>query len=212
MIRLLVADDHPIIRRGLRQILEETRDITVAGEAASGDELLQKTGEEEYDVIIMDISMPGKLWLDVIREMVSARPEQRILVLSRHEEPEYASAALRAGAHGYLTKTSLVEELTNAIRRVYSGAKYISSDLAEKMALSTLSGSDSAKKLHEVLSLNEMRVFIGIVKGKSIKELAEEASLSPSTISTYRSRILQKLNLKTDADIIRYGLQHGVTD
>lgn len=212
MIKLLVADDHPIIRHGIRQILEETSDIAVVAEADSGDALLAQAAGHHCDVVIMDISMPGRNWLDVIRELSGASPRLAILVLSRHAETQYATSALKAGAHGYLTKTSMVEELVNAVRMVYSGQRYISPDLAQKLAFTAIAVGPGARLPHEMLSLNELKVFIEIVRGKTIKEISEEASLSQSTISTYRSRILQKMNLKTDAELIRYGLQHGIVD
>jgi two-component system invasion response regulator UvrY len=210
MIRLLVADDHPIIRQGLKQILEDARDIYVAAEAGNGDEALRKAKIGDIDVAIMDISMPGKNWLDTIRELKITNPHMAVLVLSRFAEVPYVIAALKAGASGYLTKTSVVDELVGAIRRVHSGSQYICPELAEKMAMEMVTGA--GKKPHELLSPNETKVMQMLCNGTAIKEIAGGLSLSPSTVSTYKSRILQKMNLKNQAELVRYCVQHGLTD
>jgi len=212
MIRLLVADDHPIIRRGLRQILEDTPDINVAAEAGSGDEAMQKAASDDFDVVILDISMPGKNWQEVIRESKIIKPRLVFLVLSRHTDLQYALTALKAGASGYLTKNNIVDELIGAIRKVYSGGNYISPDLAGKMARDAADRVSTDKPPHELLSPNEFKVLCMIIQGKTIKQIAEELSLGQSTVSTYKSRILQKLNIANDADLIRYGLQHDLMD
>jgi len=212
MIRLLVADDHPIIRSGLKQILEDTRDIYVAAEAASGDEALRKAGIGDVDVVILDISMPGKNWLDVIRELKISNPRIAILILSRFSDAQYALTAIKAGASGYLTKTSVVDELIGAIRQVHSGRQYICPEIAEKMAMDVVAGVSAGKNPHEMLSPRESNIMRMICRGITIKEIAGELSLSQSTVSTYKSRILQKMNIANEADLIRYGLQHHLVD
>ena len=212
MIRLLLADDHPIIRQGLRQILEDIPDISVAAEAGSGDEAMQKAAADDFDVVILDISMPGKNWLDVIRESKIIKPRLVFLVLSRHADLQYALTALKAGASGYLTKNNVASELIGAIRKVYSGGNYISPDLAGKMAQDAVAGVGTDKLPHELLSPNEFKVLCMIIQGKAIKQIAEELSLGQSTVSTYKSRILQKMSMGNDADLIRYGLQHDLVD
>ena len=212
MIRLLLADDHPIIRQGLRQILEDIPDIIVAAEAGSGDEAMQKAAADDLDVVILDISMPGKNWLDVIRESKIIKPRLIFLVLSRHADLQYALTALKAGASGYLTKNNIVDELIVAIRKVYSGGNYVSPDLAGKMAQNAATGSSIDKLPHESLSPNEFKVLCMIIQGKTLKHIAEEISLSQSTVSTYKSRILHKMNMENEADLIRYGLQHDLVD
>lgn len=212
MIRLLVADDHPIIRQGLRQILEDIPDISIAAEAGDGDEAMQKAAADDFDVVILDISMPGKNWLDVIRESKIIKPRLVFLILSRHTDLQYALTALKAGASGYLTKNNIVDELIGAIRKVYSGGTYISPDLVGKMAQDAAAGVSTDKLPHELLSPNEFKVLCMIIQGKMIKQIAEELSLGQSTVSTYKSRILQKMSMANDADLIRYGLQHDLVD
>jgi DNA-binding NarL/FixJ family response regulator len=210
MIRLLVADDHPVIRRGIKQILEESKDICVAAEASDGDEALRKARLGEVDVIVLDISMPGRNWLDVIRELKSINPRAAILMLSRFSEAQYAVTAIKAGASGYLTKTSVVEELVGAIRQVYSGRQYICPEIAGKMALDMISGA--GKKPHERLSANETKVLHMLCRGLAVREIAEKLSLSQSTISTYKTRILQKMNLRNEAELVRYCVEHELID
>ncbi|MGA9048763.1 MAG: response regulator transcription factor [Dehalococcoidia bacterium] len=212
MIRLLAADDHPVIRQGLKQILEDTPDIVVVAEASTGDEVLAQVGNGNFDLVILDISMPGKRWLDVIREARAIEPGLLFLVLSRHAEVQFALESLKAGASGYLTKTSLVNEFINAVRRVASGSRYISSDLAGDMAEAVGAWQRLYEQPHELLSSNESQVVRLIIKGRTIKEIAVEMSVSQSTASTYKARAMRKLNVKSDADLIRYGLQHEISD
>jgi two-component system, NarL family, invasion response regulator UvrY len=212
MIRLLAADDHPIIRQGLRQILEDAHDIVVVAEASSGDEVLDKVVKTDVDLVILDVSMPGKSWLDVIRESRAIKPGLLFLVLSRHSEVQFALESLRAGASGYLTKTSLVDEFIGAVRRVATGAKYVSSDLAGELAEAVAGGQGLHGQSRELLSPNESKVLGLLVEGKTVKEIAEQMSVSQSTVSTYKARAMQKLDLNTDADLIRYGLQHEISD
>jgi two-component system invasion response regulator UvrY len=210
MIRLLLADDHPIIRQGLRQILEDIPDMCVVAEAGSGDEVLQRVTAHDLDLVILDISMPGKNWLDVIRESKIIKPQLKFLILSRHTNIQYALTALKAGASGYLTKHNIADELVVAIYKVYSDENYISPDLAGNMAQFAATGNSAGKMPHELLSPNEFKVLCMIVKGKTTMQIADKFSLSQSTVRTYKSRLMQKMGIDTDADLIRYGLEHGI--
>jgi DNA-binding NarL/FixJ family response regulator len=173
---------------------------------------MQKAAADDFDVVILDVSMPGKNWLDVIRESKIIKPRLVFLVLSRHADVQYALTALKAGASGYLTKNNIVDELIGAIRKVYSGENYVSPDLAGKMAQDAAAGVSTDKLPHELLSPNEFKVLCMIIQGKTIKQIAEELSLGQSTVSTYKSRITQKMNIANDADLIRYGLEHDLVD
>ncbi len=184
----------------------------MVAEASTGDEVLAQVGNGDFDLVILDISMPGKRWLDVIREARAIKPGLLFLVLSRHAEVQFALESLKAGASGYLTKTSLVNEFIGAVRRVASGSRYISSDLAADLAEEVSTGQRLHGQPHELLSPNELRVVRLIIKGKTIKEIAGEMSVSQSTASTYKARAMQKLDVKNDADLIRYGLQHEISD
>jgi len=188
MLKILIADDHAIVRQGLKQIVTETPDMVVSGEASNGQELLSKIKENDYDVVVLDITMPGRDGIDVLKQLRSERPELPILMLSIHPEEQYALRALKAGASGYLTKESAPDELVVAIRKVSQGGKYISSSLAEKLAFELEVGREQAP--HETLSDREYHVMCLIASGKTVMEIAQELSLSEKTISTYRSRIL----------------------
>jgi DNA-binding NarL/FixJ family response regulator len=210
MIRILIADDHTIVREGLKQILAETRDMVVADEASNGQEVFAKVSKNEYDVVLLDISMPGRSGLEVLKQLKGERPKLPILILSMYSEEQYAMRALRAGASGYMTKESAPDELIEAIRKVSQGRKYVSPSLAEKLAVSLELGEE--KPPHEMLSDREYQVMCMIASGKTIKEIAEELSLSVKTISTYRSRILEKLNFKTNAAITHYAVQNRLVE
>jgi len=202
MIRTLIVDDHAIVRKGLRQILEETTDIAVKDEADTGQGALEKIWKNNYDVIILDISMPDRNGLDILKQIKSEKPELAVLVLSIHPEDQYAVRALKSGASGYLTKESAPEELIAAVRKIAEGRKYISNSLAEKLA-SKLE-SDADQPLHESLSDREYEVMRMIAEGNALKDIAEDLHLSVKTVSTYRSRILQKMNMKNNAELIHY--------
>jgi len=202
MIRTLIVDDHAIVRKGLRQILEETTDIVVSDEAGTGHEALEKIGKNDYDVIILDISMPDRNGLDILKQIKSEKPELAVLVLSIHPEDQYAVRALRSGASGYLTKESAPEELIAAVRRISERRKYISDSLAEKLASKL--DSDTEQPLHEALSDREYQVMLMIAKGSAMKKIGEDLHLSVKTVSTYRSRILQKMQMKNNAELIYY--------
>jgi two-component system invasion response regulator UvrY len=206
MINVFIADDHAIVRQGLKQILSETPDIRLAGEATEGKEVLRKARTESWDVLVLDITMPGLSGFDTLKAVRHERPNLPVLVLSMHGEEQYAVRCLKAGASGYLTKESVPEELVKAIRRVVGGGKYVSPSLAEKLALSLDATSD--RPLHDRLSDREFQVLRMMGAGKTVAQIAEELSLSVKTISTYRARILEKLNLKTSAEIIHYAIQN----
>jgi len=209
MIRIMIADDHTIVRRGLRQILNDQRDMQVMVEAKSAVEVLPAVRSTALDVLILDISMPGRGGLEILAELKQERPQLPVLVLSMHSEDQYALRALRLGAAGYLTKEAVPEELVKAIRKIAAGGRYITSTLAEKLAVAV--GSQDGRPVHETLSEREYQVMQLIAAGKSLSEIAEELSLSVKTISTYRSRMLEKMRLKTNADVIRYAIQNQLT-
>ena len=210
MIRVLIADDHAVVRQGLKQILGDTPEMLVAGEATNGQEVLDKVRAEPWDVVVLDISMPDRSGLDVLKQLRSERPKLPVLVLSMHSEDQYAMRVLKAGASGYLTKDSAPDELVKAIRKVVSGGRYVSSLLAEKLAFEI--GTDSSRLPHETLSDREFQVLRGIAAGKSVTEIAAELYLSPKTVSTYRARLLQKMNLGTTAELIHYAMQNHLID
>jgi DNA-binding NarL/FixJ family response regulator len=210
MIKILIADDHAIVRRGLKQILTETPDMVVAGEAHNGEELLEKMRSDRWDVVVLDISMPGRGGLDILKQLKSEQPKLPVLMLTIHPEDQYAVRVLRAGASGYLTKESAPDHLVEAIRKVARGGKYISPHLAEKLAFNLESLSE--KPLHEALSDREFQVLRLIASGKTVKEIGEELSLSVKTISTYRTRILEKMKMKNNAELTHYAIQQKLVD
>ncbi|HOO44584.1 MAG TPA: response regulator transcription factor [Deltaproteobacteria bacterium] len=210
MIRVLIADDHPIVREGLKQILSETDDIIVVDEAANGQEVLNYAWNKPYDIILLDISMPGRDGLEVLRELKHTKPKLPVLILSMYPEEHYAIRVLRGGASGYLTKSSAPDELISAIRKVASGRKYISSTLAERLTYEL--DRDSDRPVHESLSDREYQVMHMIASGKTIKEIADELCLSVKTVSTYRSRIMEKMNMKNNAEIVLYAVQNKLVD
>jgi two-component system invasion response regulator UvrY len=209
MIKILIADDHPIVREGLRQVIEKAADMKVAGEALNGQEVLDKAYAEEWDVLLLDFSMPGKGGLDVIKELHRERPKLPILILSMHPEGELAPRLLKAGAAGYLAKESATKELVNAIRKVHAGGRYVSPALAEKLVMDLSTPSD--KKPHELLSDREYQVLLLIAAGRSPNEIAVEFSISVKTVRTYRDRIMEKMSFKNDVELTRYALDHGLT-
>ncbi len=210
MIKILIADDHAIVRRGLKQILTETPDMIVAGEAYNGQDLLEKMRSDQWDVVVLDISMPGRGGLDILKQLKSERPKLPVLMLTIHPEDQYAVRVLRAGASGYLTKESAPDHLVEAIRKVARGGKYISPHLAERLAFSLESISE--RPPHEMLSDREFQVLRLIASGKTVKEVGEELSLSVKTISTYRTRILEKMRMKNNAELTHYAIQQKLVD
>ncbi len=209
MLNILIADDHPIVRYGLKQILTETGQTAVVDEASNGTEVLSKVRQRDYDIVLLDISMPGMNGLDTLKELKAQRPDLPVLVLSIHPEEQYALRVLKAGASGYLTKDSAPDELMTAIQKVSSGRRYISPSLADRLALNLQTNVELAA--HETLSDREYHVMCLIASGKTVKDIAEELSLSVKTISTYRARILMKMRMDNNAELIRYAVQHELS-
>src|SRR6185295_13419895 len=203
-MRILIADDHPVVRRGLKEIVAAERDMEVVGEATNGDDALDLGRRLDWDVAVLDFSMPGCSGADLVREMKRLRPARAVLVLSILPEDVHAGQVFKAGGAGYINKESASEELTGAIRRVVAGGKYVSPAFAEKLANELTPGGE--KPPHETLSDREYRVMWLMASGKQINEIAAEMFLSPSTISTYRARILKKLDLPNNAALVRYAV------
>lgn len=205
-IRILIADDHPIVREGFKQVLSETTDMVVADEAGNGQEVLNLLRNNTYDVILLDISMPGRSGLEILKEVRSDYPKLPVLIVSIYPEEQYAVRAFRAGASGYLTKASAPHELIAAIRKISKGGRYISSSLAEK--LTYYLDIDAVKPPHELLSDREYQVMLLIASGKTVTEIGRELCLSVKTISTYRTHILEKMKMKNNAEITLYAVQN----
>lgn len=210
MIRILVADDHPLIRAGIRHILSQSGDILIADEAESGQEALSKVFSSDFDVIVMDISMPGIGGLEAVKELRCLKPNLPVLVLSVHREEEYAIRAIKAGASGYMRKVSAPEELIGAIRKLHQGGKYITTSLAEELAEAMQNKSKKAP--HQLLSNREYQVLRLIAQGLKTREIGEELSLSPSTVSTYRTRILSKMDMKSIVGLTHYAIKHNLLE
>ncbi len=206
MIKLLVADDHAIVRKGIAQIIAETSDIVVAGEARNGQEVMEKANKNGYDLVLLDISMPGRDGLEILKELKRQWPNLAVLILSMYPEEQYAVRALRSGASGYLTKESAPDELVAAIRKVSSGRKYISASLAEKLAAKL--ENHQVQPPHEQLSDREYQIMCMIASGKTQTKIAEALSLSIKTISTYRARLLKKMHMNSNAEITRYAIEN----
>ena len=209
-IRVLIADDHAIVRQGLRQILSDTSDLTVTGEAENGVQAVQMVRSGEWDVILMDVSMPDRNGIDALKLIKKEFPRLPILILSMYPEEQYAIRALKAGAAGYLTKQSAPDLLVTAIRQVASGKKYVSPSLAEELANAI--GEDSDRPAHEKLSDREYQTLCMIASGKTPTEIAEALNLSVKTVSVYRARLREKMNLRNNAELTHYGLKHGLAE
>ena len=210
-IHVLIADDHAIVRQGLKQILSETEDLVVAGEADDGAEAIQLARQQEWNVFLLDVSMPNRNGIDTLKQLKKEFPKLPVLILSMHPEEQYAVRALKAGASGYLTKQSAPEQLVTAIRQVAGGRKYVSPTVAMQLADAIANDSDSEQPPHELLSDREYEVLKLIAAGKTLTQIAEELNLAVATISTFRARILTKLGLSSTAELIRYGLEHGLS-
>jgi two-component system invasion response regulator UvrY len=204
-MRVLIADDHAVFRRGLKETIGESFPKVTFGEAKTAQETVECVRRQDWEIVILDISMPGKSGLDILDDVRRLRPKLPVLFLSMHPEEQYARRALKSGAAGYLTKDSIPEELKEAVRRILTGGRYVSATLAERLAFDLRKGADTP--LHELLSAREFQVLRMIASGKSVKEIANDIALSVKTVSTYRARILQKTGMKTTAELIRYALQ-----
>lgn len=209
-MRVLIADDHPVVRHGLKQILASESNLSVVGEAKNGNEALEMARQLDWDVAVVDYSMPGMSGLELLKQFKREHPNRPVLILSMYPEEVHATRVLKAGAAGYLNKASACEELAHAIRKIAGGGKYISPSLAEKMVFEL--GPDARKPLHEELSDREYRVMWLLASGKQVKQIAKEMFLSASTISTYRSRIFKKLQLTSNAGLVRYAIKHQLME
>jgi len=209
-MRVLIADDHAVFRRGLKETVAEGFPKVTFGEAKTAQETLDHVRRQDWDVVILDISMPGKSGLDILEDLKRLRPRLPILLLSMHPEQQFARRALKAGAAGYLTKDGVPEELKEAIKKIVGGGRYVSAALAERLAVELRHESDLP--IHELLSDREFQVLRMIASGKTAKEIADELSLSVKTVSTYRARILEKTGMKTNAQLIRYALHSQLVD
>jgi DNA-binding NarL/FixJ family response regulator len=210
MIRIVIADDHTIVREGLKQLLSAASDFSVVGEAQNGHEVIARVREIDFDVLLLDMSMPGKSGTELIKQVHAEKPKLRILVLSMHEEEQYAVRAIKAGASGYLTKESASGQLVSAIRKVAAGGAFITSPVAEQLALGAR--PDAEGPPHGALSDREFQVFKAIVAGKTVTDIANELNLSVKTVSTHKARILEKMNMHTAAELIRYAIKNRLVD
>ncbi len=210
MIKVLIADDHALIRKGLKQLLDDTEELRVTGEAETGIEAFRMAQTGEFDVVLLDISMPDKHGIDILKQIKDAQPHLPVLMLSMHPEEQYALRSMKAGAAGYLNKQSAPAQLVTAIRQVAKGKKYISSELAEQLAEGLSQGYQEL--LHQTLSNREYQTLCLMAQGKKLSEMADIMSLSPKTISVYRSRLLEKMKLKTNADAIHYAINNHLIE
>ncbi len=210
MLRVLLCDDHPILREGLKKILLQQPDIKVVEEAGSGADMLEKIGVSRFDVIILDITLPDMSGLDILKSLATQGQKAGVLVLSMHPEEQYAMRALKAGAAGYLQKESAPAELVNAVRKIARGGKYVTASLAEKLAFELHGTADKAP--HELLSDREYQVLCLLASGRGIKEIALELGVSAPTVATYRSRVMTKLDLSSTVDLVRYALAHKLVE
>lgn len=209
MIRVVIADDHTIVREGLKQLLAGS-DFDVVGEARDGMEVMQRVRELDFDVLLLDMSMPKKSGVELIKQVKSEKPKLRVLVLTMHEEQQYAIRAIKAGASGYLTKESASDQLVSAIRKVASGGAFISAEVAEQLALGAMPQTDTLP--HTTLSDREYQVFNLIVSGKSITEIGEQLNLSVKTVSTHKARLMEKMGIDNQTALIRYAITHRLID
>jgi len=210
MIKILVADDHAVVREGIKHIFSEIPDINITGEARNGQEVLENIGKQDYDLLLLDIAMPGRDGLEILKEIRMQKPKLPVLILSMFPEEQYALRALKSGASGYMTKDSIPNELVKAVRKILRGGNYVSSSFSDKL-LTELT-SDIKKPLHETLSDREYQIMRMIASGKTMNEIANELSLSSKTVYTYRARILEKMGMKNNMELTRYTTKHGLID
>jgi DNA-binding NarL/FixJ family response regulator len=210
MIRIVMADDHAIVREGLKRIVSEIRDMAVVGEAADGTQVMQRVRELEFDILVLDLSMPGRSGMELIRLVRAEKPKLRILVLSMHQELQYAIRAIKSGASGYLTKESAPAQLEQAIRKIAGGGAFITAEVAEQLALGAMPGSEAYP--HETLSDREFEVFRLLAEGVSVTDIANRLKLSVKTVSTHKANLMQKMGLQNASELIRYAIKHGLAD
>ena len=210
MIRIVMADDHAIVREGLRRIVASAEDFEVVDEAGDGNEVMRIVRERAFDVLVLDLSMPGRSGMELIKLAKAEKPKLRILVLSMHQEQQYAVRAIKAGASGYLTKESAPAQLVQAIRKIASGGAYISAEVAEQLALGAMPGASTPTD--ESLSAREFEVFRLLVAGVSVMDIASQLTLSVKTMSTHKANLMQKMGLDNQTDLIRYALRHGLAE
>ena len=210
MIRVVIADDHQILREGLRQLLQAAGDLAVVGEAADGHAVLQQVRTLDFDVLLLDMSMPGKSGVELIRQVKAEKPRLRILVLSMHQEMQYAVRAIKSGASGYLTKESAPAQLEQAIRKIAAGGAYISAEVAEQLALGAMPGGEGLP--HQSLSDREFEVFRMLVAGEGVSEIAAKLNLSVKTVSTHKANGMAKMGLANQSELVRYALKHGLIE
>jgi DNA-binding NarL/FixJ family response regulator len=210
MVRVVIADDHTIVREGLKQLLLAAGTFEIAGEARDGHEVLKLAREKEFDVLLLDLSMPGKSGMDLIKQVKSERPRLRILVLSMHQEHQYAVRAIKAGASGYLTKDSASTQLVSAIEKVAGGGAFISAEVAEQLALGAMPQTEGPP--HTSLSDREYQVFRMLVSGQAVSEIANELNLSVKTVSTHKARLMEKMGIDNQAELVRYAMRHRLVD
>ena len=210
MIKIVIADDHAIVREGLKRIVSEVSEMRVVGEAADGSQVMQLVRELDFDILVLDLSMPGRSGMELIKLIRSEKPRLRILVLSMHHELQYAVRAIKSGASGYLTKESAPSQLEQAIRKIAAGGAYVTAEVAEQLALGAMPGSETHP--HETLSDREFEVFRLLASGVSVTEIAAQLKLSVKTVSTHKANLMQKMGLQNPSELIRYAIKHGLAD
>ena len=210
MIRIVIADDHSIVREGLKRIVSSIDGMEVTGEAGNGTEVMQRVRELAFDVLLLDLSMPGRSGMELIKLIRAEKPQLRILVLSMHQELQYAVRAIKNGASGYLTKESAPAQLEQAIRKVASGGAFISAEVAEQLALGAMPGSQAVP--HESLSNREFEVLQLLVAGISLTDIGTRLNLSVKTVSTHKTNLMQKMGLQNQSELIRYAIKHGLAE
>ena len=210
MIRIVIADDHAIVREGLKRIVSEVSDMEVAGEAGDGTQVMQRVRELEFDILLLDLSMPGRSGMELIKLVRAEKPKLRILVLSMHQELQYAVRAIKSGASGYLTKESAPSQLEQAIRKIAGGGAYVTAEVAQQLALGAMPGGETLP--HESLSDREFEVFRLRAAGASVTDIAARLKVSVKTISTHKANLTQKMGLQNNSELVRYALKHGLLD
>ena len=210
-MRIVLADDHAIVREGLKRIVGDVADLRVVGEAADGGEVMQRVRELDFDVLVLDLSMPGRSGMELIKQVKAEKPKLRILVLSMHQETQYAVRAIKSGASGYLTKERAPAQLEQALRKIAGGGAYISAEVAEQLALGAMPGGAPAAP-HEALSDREFEVLHRLAAGESVSDIAAALNLSVKTVSSHKANLMAKLGLQNPTDLVRYALKHGLID